>query len=73
MAVERELKEINIRSTCPGKCDECETYFECDLDRKEVFKKKGILKFIDENLKEVKHKILVLGGKGGVGKSMLSV
>nr|CBX30511.1 hypothetical protein N47_K27510 [uncultured Desulfobacterium sp.] len=38
-----------------------------------MFQKKGILSMIRENLREVKHKIIVLGGKGGVGKSMVSV
>lgn len=73
MALERTLREINVRGACNGRCDSCETYFECNLARKEVFKKKGILQYIEEKLKDVKHKILVLGGKGGVGKSMLTV
>lgn len=71
--MERELIQINVQESCDGKCDGCETFFECDLPRKEVFKEKGILKFIEKNLSNVKHKILVLGGKGGVGKSMVSV
>lgn len=31
------------------------------------------LKMIDENMRNVKHKIIVLSGKGGVGKSFISV
>ena len=73
MAIERELRAINVSEACDGKCHACETYFECDLSRKGVFKEKGILRFIDLNLRDVKHKILVLGGKGGVGKSMMAV
>lgn len=73
MAIERELLALNVRDACNGRCDSCETYFECTLSRKEVFKKKGIIRFIEENLEDVKHKVLVLGGKGGVGKSMVAV
>ncbi|EFK07592.1 ParA family protein [delta proteobacterium NaphS2] len=40
---------------------------------KDTFKEKGILRMIRENLKSVKHKVIVLGGKGGVGKSMVAV
>jgi len=71
--MKRELIALNISEGCSGRCDSCEKYFECVLPRKEVFKKKGILSFIEENLKNVRHKVLVLGGKGGVGKSMVAV
>jgi ATP-binding protein involved in chromosome partitioning len=73
MAIDRELLELNVGKACNSKCDSCERYFECDLPRKELFKKKGIIGFIEENLKNVKHKVLSLGGKGGVGKSMVAV
>jgi len=35
--------------------------------------KRGISAFIRENMKNVKHKVIVFGGKGGVGKSMLAI
>ncbi len=73
MGVETELKELNVTEGCNKKCEDCEKYFECDLSVKEIFKQKGILSLIRENLKNVKYKIVVLGGKGGVGKSMLAV
>jgi len=73
MTLETELKKLNIAEGCNAKCEDCERYFECDLPLKELFKQKGILSLIRENLKNVKYKIVVLGGKGGVGKSMLAV
>lgn len=73
MTLETELKKLNIAEGCNAKCEDCERYFECDLPLKELFKQKGILTLIRENLKNVKYKIVVLGGKGGVGKSMLAV
>jgi ATP-binding protein involved in chromosome partitioning len=73
MRLETELKKLNISEGCNKKCEDCERYFECILPFKEYFQQKGILGLIRENLKNVKHKIVVLGGKGGVGKSMLAV
>lgn len=73
MAEDVELKELNITIGCSGKCEDCERYYECDLPLKEVFQNKGILSMIRKNLKGVKYKVTVLGGKGGVGKSMLAV
>jgi ATP-binding protein involved in chromosome partitioning len=73
MVIEAEVKKINVTEGCNKKCEDCERYYECDLPAKEVFKKKGILSMIRENMKSVKYKVIVLGGKGGVGKSMLTV
>lgn len=66
------IKEINIDQGCNKKCENCERYFECELPFKELFQKKGILSMIRENLKNVKYKVIILGGKGGVGKSMVA-
>lgn len=73
MSLETELKKLNVTEGCNRKCEDCERYFECTLPYREYFMEKGILRFIKENLKNVKHKVVVLGGKGGVGKSMLAV
>lgn len=73
MAMESELLKLNITEGCNKKCEDCERYFECDLSFKELFQTKGILGIIKENLKKVKYKVVILGGKGGVGKSMLTV
>jgi ATP-binding protein involved in chromosome partitioning len=73
MSHETELKKLNITEGCNRKCEDCERYFECAFPFREVFLQKGILRLIRENLQKVKYKIVVLGGKGGVGKSMLAV
>ena len=69
----QEIKELIVTTSCSGKCESCERYFDCNLPRKETFKQKGILTFIQRNLEHIKHKVAILGGKGGVGKSMLAV
>ncbi|HVO65983.1 MAG TPA: ATP-binding protein [Syntrophales bacterium] len=68
-----EVKGLNIMEGCNAKCEDCERYFDCDSSYKLNFQQKGILGMIRENLTSVKHKVVVLGGKGGVGKSMLAV
>ncbi|MEW6663485.1 MAG: P-loop NTPase, partial [Bacillota bacterium] len=69
----RELESINIDMSCSFDCGNCERYFECILPQKAEFEKRGFLPLAKKNLASVKRKIIVLGGKGGVGKSMLAV
>jgi ATP-binding protein involved in chromosome partitioning len=66
------IKGMNIDQGCNKQCENCEKYFECDLSFKESFQKRGILAMIKQNLSTIKNKVIVLGGKGGVGKSMLT-
>lgn len=67
---EREIKKINIDMSCDFKCEDCEKYFDCSAPQKDVFKKRGVYTRAREAMAKIKHKILILGGKGGVGKSM---
>ena len=69
----REIQRFNVTEGCDRHCENCERYFDCDAQAKETFKKRGILALAKENLKSVKHTVAILGGKGGVGKSMLTV
>ncbi len=69
---EIDLIGINVDTSCSYDCANCERYFECQWPQKEDFLKHGFYPLAKENLKNVKRKILVLGGKGGVGKSMLA-
>lgn len=73
MAQEAVVTRIAVKEDCIGRCEDCERYFDCDLPLKERFKTKGIMEMIRKNLAGVKHKVVVLGGKGGVGKSMMAV
>jgi ATP-binding protein involved in chromosome partitioning len=69
---EVDLVGINVDTSCSFDCANCERYFECDWPQKNNFLKHGFLPMAKENLKNIKRKILILGGKGGVGKSMLA-
>lgn len=52
---------------CDGKCETCSQFNKCDDPRKEKFEQEERLK---ERMSKVKHKIAVISGKGGVGKSV---
>lgn len=70
---EIEIRTLNVYAGCDGRCENCERFFECKAPARERFSKKGVFASIEENTKSLKYKIAVLGGKGGVGKSMLAV
>jgi ATP-binding protein involved in chromosome partitioning len=69
----RVIKKINIDMKCDRICAECEKYFDCNLPDKEHHLSHGRMQKVQENLAGVKHKVMVMGGKGGVGKTMLTV
>ncbi|PCN50518.1 ATP-binding protein [Candidatus Geothermarchaeota archaeon ex4572_27] len=73
MAEERYVEKITVDESCKGDCANCERYFQCNLPLKYEWQKTGWLPLAKENLKGVKYKLIVVGGKGGVGKSMLAV
>ncbi|HLE17775.1 MAG TPA: hypothetical protein VI728_05785, partial [Syntrophales bacterium] len=65
-----KLKSINIKLTCTGDCRGCESYYDCTLPQKHNPVFLDIMQNIRERLSKVKHKIISIGGKGGVGKTL---
>jgi ATP-binding protein involved in chromosome partitioning len=68
-----DIVRINVQDSCYGEtCQNCSRYFQCTLLKKEDIH--GHLRF--KNLKSamggIKHKVAVMSGKGGVGKSTLT-
>jgi len=69
---EREIMAINVDMSCDGECQACERFFECELPQKEkVYKRARVAKAL-QVMAGIKHKIAVIAGKGGVGKSVVS-
>ena len=66
------VRSINVDMKCDRNCGDCEKYFICNLPQKQENLYVGRLAKIPEAMKNVKHKILVIGGKGGVGKTLLT-
>ena len=55
---------------CDGKCDSCSSSSSCS-DAKKAMEMQNAK--IRENMGKIKHKIAILSGKGGVGKSTVTV
>lgn len=72
MIQDQSVRSINVDSSCDGNCEDCEKYFVCSLPQRKQNLFVGRLAKIPKNLEGVKHKILVIGGKGGVGKTLLA-
>jgi ATP-binding protein involved in chromosome partitioning len=62
-------KQVNIAEECDGKCDSCSTFDDCNDQRKQQYEQEQKLKL---KLNKIKHKIAIISGKGGVGKSTVT-
>jgi ATP-binding protein involved in chromosome partitioning len=67
-----DLLKINYGITCTSNCIDCPYYFSCTSDVKKSINKVGRMEVIRERMSKIKHKVAVIGGKGGVGKSTVS-
>lgn len=69
-SVNRNILELNVDFNCDRWCESCEKFFDCeDPKRLEIYERRRMQQ-AKAALSGVKHKILVAGGKGGVGKSI---
>jgi ATP-binding protein involved in chromosome partitioning len=59
-----------MNGECDGKCNSCSKVNECTDPRKEKWEQEQRLK---QKISKIKHKIAVISGKGGVGKSTVTV
>ena len=68
----QEVSQLNVDLTCDGKCEGCEKFFDCVLPKKNSFLLTPIMDKVRERLGGIKHKIISVGGKGGVGKTLVA-
>ena len=66
------IDQINVDMSCDGKCDGCEKYFRCTLPQKDELMMKTRMQAARKSLAGIKHKIISVGGKGGVGKTLIA-
>jgi len=59
-----------MSAACDGKCESCLKKSDCADPQKEMWEEQQRLK---QNLSKIRHKIAVMSGKGGVGKSTVTV
>jgi ATP-binding protein involved in chromosome partitioning len=62
-------KQANLVEECDGKCATCPTSDGCNDQRKKQYEQEQKLK---QRLSKIKHKIAIISGKGGVGKSTVT-
>jgi ATP-binding protein involved in chromosome partitioning len=70
--VRQEISALNVDLTCDGKCEGCEKFFECTLPQKTDMYFRHRMERARKNLTGIKHKIISVGGKGGVGKTLVA-
>ena len=71
--VEQEILNINVHIDCDGKCEGCEKYFGCTLAQKDQMLLRRRMDKAERAMSRIKHKIITVGGKGGVGKTQVAV
>jgi len=59
-----------MSAECDGKCESCSKRSDCTDPRKERWEEQQRLK---QKISKIKHKIAIISGKGGVGKSTVTV
>lgn len=69
---EREIIAMQVDMTCDENCLSCERFFDCDREVKNKVYDRSRMARVRKTMANVKYKIAVIAGKGGVGKSMVT-
>lgn len=73
------IEGFNVDFSCPVNefggimCDKCERFFDCQSPRKWEIYNAGRMGLVKQKMGKIRHKIATVGGKGGVGKTTVSV
>ena len=67
-----EIVKMNVDNSCDFVCEACSRYFGCTLEEKVDINDRGRMDIAAQNMSQIKYKIAVLSGKGGVGKTTTS-
>ena len=68
----KAVLKLNIDFGCDFKCESCEKFFDCDHPEKMKIYNRRRMSLAKQTMAKIKHKIAVVGGKGGTGKSTMS-
>ena len=68
----KAVLKLNIDFECDFKCESCEKFFDCDHPEKMKIYNRRRMSLAKQTMAKIKHKIAVVGGKGGTGKSTMS-
>lgn len=64
-----EIIKMNVDNSCDFVCEACSRYFGCTLPERVEMEDRGRMDIAAEKMAKIKNKIVVLSGKGGVGKT----
>jgi Mrp family chromosome partitioning ATPase len=64
-----EIVKMNVDNSCDFVCEACSRYFGCALPEKVEIFDRGRMDIAARNMARIRYKIVVLSGKGGVGKT----
>jgi len=64
-----EIVKMNVDNSCDFVCEACSRYFGCTLPEKVDINTRGRMDIVVKKMAQIKHKVAVLSGKGGVGKT----
>ncbi len=67
-----DVLDVEMGDRCDYDCKNCHKYFKCVSPYKGYILSQGRLKEIVKNIHGIKSILVVMGGKGGVGKSTIS-
>lgn len=72
-SAEREILAINVDLSCTLRCENCEKFFDCRSSAKlEMYQRRRMARARGV-MSNIRHKVAVVGGKGGVGKTIIAV
>jgi len=69
MTQQREIVNLQVTLGCDKNCEPCSKYFDCTSHLKQDIYKNPALRKIEKRMEQIKYKIAIMSGKGGVGKS----
>lgn len=68
----KEVLKLNVDFECDFKCESCEKFFDCNHPDKMKIYNRRRMALAKKTMGKIRHKVAVVGGKGGTGKSTLS-
>ena len=67
-----EILKMNVDNSCDFVCEACSRYFACTLPERLELYDHGRMDIARKKMSGIRHKVAVLSGKGGVGKTTFS-